>query len=155
MSTSRAEGSRLAPLSAINQFFILWILSISWFSRIFKDPTLSKIRKILEIDEITIVNNIFVENRKFNENDQEMSRRKAAVDCFDCCERMLRMPGSVPTEACLADFTRLISASPISTEAYFNRSLVRTPQSRRVYARSFCSENCGNVFNFFQFSREN
>ena len=44
------------------------------------------------MDEITIVNNIFVENRKFTESQEEIKRRKAAVDCFDCCERMLRMP---------------------------------------------------------------
>ena len=44
------------------------------------------------MDEITIVNNIFVENLKFTESQEEIKRRKAAVDCFDCCERMLRMP---------------------------------------------------------------
>ena len=76
------------------------------------------------MDEITIGNNIFVENRKFTESQEEIKRRKAAVDCFDCCERMLRMPQLVKyasvgsnrgiffsnrdmftaTETCLPDF---------------------------------------------------
>ena len=82
------------PLECYKSTLLLWFWSISWFSRIFKDPPLSKIRKIQAMDEITIVNNIFVENRKFPESQEEITskRRKAAVDCFDCCERMRRMP---------------------------------------------------------------
>ena len=112
------------PLECYKSTLPLWFWSISWFSRIFKDPPLSKIRKIQAMDEITIVNNIFVENRKFTESQEEIKRRKAAVDCFDCCERMLRMPQLVKyasvgtnrgiffsnrdmftaTETCLPDF---------------------------------------------------
>ena len=124
MSASRAEGSRLAPLNAINQHFLFDFGQFLDFHGFSKTPPLSKIRKIQAMDEITIVNNIFVENRKFTESQEEIKRRKAAVDCFDCCERMLRMPQLVKyasvasnrgiffsnrdmftaTETCLPDF---------------------------------------------------
>ena len=91
MSASRAEGSRLAPLNAINQHFLFDFGQFLDFHGFSKTP-LSKIRKIQAMDEIKIVNNIFVENRKFTESQEEIKRRKAAVDCFDCCERMRRMP---------------------------------------------------------------
>ena len=47
---------------------LIWIWSISWFLRIFKDHPLSKIRKFKEIDKIPSVNNIVVENQNFTEN---------------------------------------------------------------------------------------
>ena len=92
MSASRAEGSRLAPLNAINQHFHFDFGQFLDFHGFSKTPPLSKIRKIQAMDEITIVNNIFAENRKFTESQAEIKRRKAAVDCFNCCERMRRMP---------------------------------------------------------------
>ena len=92
MSASRAEGSRLAPLNAINQHFLFDFGQFLDFHGFSKTPPLSKIRKIQAMDEITIVNNIFAENRKFTESQAEIKRRKAAVDCFNCCERMRRMP---------------------------------------------------------------
>ena len=69
------------------------------------------------MDEITIVNNIFVENRKFTESQEEIKRRKAAVDCFDCCERMRRMPQLVKYAS--VDIPRHILPIEASTEAYF------------------------------------
>ena len=91
MRTSRAERSRLPSLIAINQHFLFGFSRFPDFHGFCCTP-LSKIRKIQAMDEITIVNNIFAENRKFTESQAEIKRRKAAVDCFDCCERMLRMP---------------------------------------------------------------
>ena len=64
MSASRAEGSRLAPLNAINQHFLFDFGQFLDFHGFSKTPPLSKIRKIQAMDEITIVNNIFAENRK-------------------------------------------------------------------------------------------
>ena len=92
MRASRAERSRLALLIAINQHLCFGFGRFPDFHGFSKTPPLSKIRKIQAMDEITIVNNIFVENLKFTESQEEIKRRKAAVDCFDCCERMLRMP---------------------------------------------------------------
>ena len=84
----------------------LWIWSISWFSRIFKDPPLSKIRKFQQINEIKRRNGNYVENLKINENHQEILRRKAVVDCFDCCESMPRLATNrgMPTEASFSMF---------------------------------------------------
>ena len=85
-------------LDCYKSTLMLWIWSISWFSRIFKDPPLSKIRKFQEIDEIKRRNGIFVENQKFTESHHEILRRKAVVDCFDCYERM---PNRDILEMCL------------------------------------------------------
>ena len=61
MSTSRAEGSRLAPLNAINQHFRFGFGQFPDFHGFSKAPPLSKIRKFQEIDEIKRRNGIFVE----------------------------------------------------------------------------------------------
>ena len=64
----------------------------------FQRPPLSKIRQNQEIDEIKRRNGIFVENQKFTESHNEILRRKAVIDCFDCYERM---PNRDILEMCL------------------------------------------------------
>ena len=97
MSTSRAERSRLAPSIAINQDFEFESCRFPDFHAFSKTP-LSKIRKFQEIDEIKRRNSIFVENQKFTESHNEILRRKAVIDCFDCYERM---PNRDILEMCL------------------------------------------------------
>ena len=105
----------------------------------FQRPPLSKIRQNQEIDEIKRRNGIYVENQKFIESHNEILRRKAVVDCFDCYERM---PNRDILEMCLG------------RDIFQVRGLVRTPQSKRVYARCYRSENCGKHFSnhFLTFS---
>ena len=81
------------------------------------------------MDEITIVNNIFVENRKFTESQEEIKRRKAAVDCFDCCERMLRMPQLVKYASVGSNRGIVVTkACSLSTEAFFHRNRSSQPR---------------------------
>ena len=98
MSTSRAEGSRLAPLNAINQHFRFGFGQFPDFHGFSKAPPLSKIRKFQEIDEIKRRNCIFVKDQKLTESHNEILRRKAVIDCFDCYERM---PNRDILEMCL------------------------------------------------------
>ena len=61
MRTSRAERSRLPSMIAINQHFLFGFGRFPDFHGFCCTPP-SKIRKLQEIDQITRVNNIFVEN---------------------------------------------------------------------------------------------
>ena len=81
MSTSRAEGSRLAPLNAINQHFRFGFGQFPDFHGFSKTPPLSKIRTYQEKDRISKGNGIFVENQKFTENHQEITKYPSKGRC--------------------------------------------------------------------------
>ena len=133
MSTSRAERSRLAPLIAINQHIYFDFGRFPDFHRFcctppFKNPTKSgnrwnqkkklHFRWKSEIQKVTT---------KFSVERPWLTASIAMKEC--------------PTET----FLKCVSVAT-NRDIFQVRGLVRTPQSKRVYARCYRSENCGKHF---------
>ena len=146
MSTSRAERSRLAPSIAINQDFEFESCRFPDFHAFSKSPPLSKIRQNQEIDEIKRRNGIFVENQKFTESHNEILRRKAVVDCFDCYERM---PNRDILEMCLGWYQpRHISSKRPSKNTTIETCLCAMLSFRKLRKTFF--KSFFNIFKHFR-----